>query len=240
MALRQLAIVLDPVASWRRGETSVQYRVLDLRTGDGFFDEDGRALRGLRCEGPALLRCAGHALFVLPLGDPTDWPESADDAWAYLPERVYFDELASAPKGSLPRMPIASVTTGTRRSMIIRTHGPRETSENLTSSGDVVGVVELHGKHERGSIRVGADELHDGVLLGRYPRCDASRFIDDGSLSRVHALLIQIDDTVLVIDTASRNGTRRAGEADARVIPLENDTELELGTATRIRWRWLS
>lgn len=238
MSLRHLVVVLDPVSSWKRGDSAGRYRVLDLRTSNGFFDEDQRPLRGLRCEGPAVLRCGGHALFLLPLGDPTDWPASAEDAWAYLPERVYFDELECTPKGSMPKMPL-QITSGLRHSTIIRTHGPRDTGERL-SAREAAGMLELIGKVERGTIRIGHDELRDGVLLGRYPRCDAARLIDDGSLSRVHSLLIQIDETVLMIDTASRNGTRRVGSQDARVIELDNDSELELGLSTRARWRWIT
>src|SRR3569623_2948068 len=36
LALRHLAIVLDPVKSWARGEATVRYRVLALRTREGF------------------------------------------------------------------------------------------------------------------------------------------------------------------------------------------------------------
>src|SRR5262249_30553341 len=39
LALRHLAVILDPVQSWRRGSTAVRYRVLDLRTERGFTDE---------------------------------------------------------------------------------------------------------------------------------------------------------------------------------------------------------
>ena len=104
LALRHLAVILDPVTSWRSGDKNVRFRFLDLRTNDGFSDEDDRALRGLRCEGPAILRCGGHALFAIPLGDPSDWPKSAEDAWTCLPERVYFDEVDRFPQGSMPRM----------------------------------------------------------------------------------------------------------------------------------------
>ncbi|HSR96934.1 MAG TPA: hypothetical protein VLM79_07790, partial [Kofleriaceae bacterium] len=48
LALRHLAVVLDPVSDWRTG-ANVRYRVLDLRTTDGFIDENDRPLRGLRC-----------------------------------------------------------------------------------------------------------------------------------------------------------------------------------------------
>src|SRR5262245_30017676 len=93
LALRHLATVLHPVQRRRRNSPKVRYRVLDLRTERGFRDEEDKRMRGLRAEGPAFIRCSGHALFILPLGDPSDWPESATDAWAMMPERVYFDEM---------------------------------------------------------------------------------------------------------------------------------------------------
>jgi FHA domain len=250
LALRHLAVLLDPVKSWKAGDKSVQFRVLDLRTNDGFLDESGRQLRGLRCEGPAILRCAGHALFALPLGDPTDWPASAEDAWACLPERVYFDEADHFAQGSLPRMPaIREPVAGfraapgdTRRSVITRTHGPRDSSLGALQTGDLAGTLELIGPTFRETIRLDHDSLRDGVLIGRYARCDgAGGLADDSSLSRVHALLIHIDDALLVVDTASSNGTWDAGERPrSRVFALDGSTpgELLLGRTTRARWRW--
>ncbi len=250
VALRHLAVILDPVTSWRAGEKGVRFRILDLRTSDGFTDEDGRALRGLRCEGPAFLRFAGHALFALPLGDPTDWPESAEDAWACLPERVYFDEVDRFPQGSMPRMAaVRSRTSGLaessgfrRSSIMTRTQGPRDTAQGSVEVGDLAGTLELIGPKFRETIRIGQDALRDGVLLGRYARCDgAGGLADDSTLSRVHALLIQIDDTMLVIDTASSNGTWEHGEKPrARVFMLDGNSELLLGKTTRARWRWVA
>jgi hypothetical protein len=238
LALRHLAIILDPVTSWRAGNTNVRYRVLDLRTNEGFIDEQGRSLRGMRCEGPAILHLAGHAIFMLPLGDATDWPSSAEDAWSMLPERVYFDEMERLAEGSMPRMPMHR--SDARKSTITRTHGPRDTGVNLVASGHTAGTLELAGPQRSGKIGIGQQELHDGVLLGRYERCASAAFADDPSLSRVHALLIQVDDCLLIVDTASTNGTRVAGESNTRVIALDPNTELELGTKTRARWRWLS
>jgi hypothetical protein len=234
LALRHLAVIVDPVTSWKRGDASVRFRVLDLRTGSGFTDEQGRTLRGIRCEGPAMLRCADHALFLLPLGDPSDWPASAKDAWGFLPERVYFDELLRCPEGTFTKMPC---NTSARKSMIFRTHGPRDSSEDLRTSGTRAGTLDLIGPNLAGQITIGGDELRDGVLLGRYARCDSAKFTDDPSMSRVHALMIQIDDRVLLIDTASVNGTRVYGEHRSRVLELTGDTDLQLGKATRARWR---
>jgi FHA domain len=247
LALRHLAVVVDPVSDWRAG-ANVRYRVLDLRTTDGFSDEHDRPLRGLRCEGPGLLRCGGYALFFMPLGDPTDWPAEAEDAWAFLPERVYFDELDRSAQGSVhrvprpPRPPLPVMSNAiTHRSLIISTHGPRDTSDgNLVESGDLAGTLELVGPKNRGTIRIGHDELRDGVLIGRYARCNNAQLADDPSLSRVHALLLQIDDAIVAIDTASLNGTREAHQPKARLIQLTGDTELVLGTATRARWHWIS
>ncbi len=237
LALRHLAVIVDPVTSWKPGDASATFRVLDLRTGSGFVDEQGRTLRGIRCEGPAMLRCADHALFLLPLGDPSDWPASASDAWGFLPERVYFDELLRCPEGSFTRMPQRNAST--RKSMIFRTHGPRDSSESLaTSGGAIAGTLDLIGPNLAGQITIGADELRDGVLLGRYARCDSSKLTDDPSMSRVHALMIQIGERVLLIDTASINGTRLYGHHRSRVIELTDDTDLQLGKATRARWRF--
>lgn len=237
LALRHLAIVLDPVKSWARGDATVRYRVLDLRTSEGFCDETGRPLRGLRAEGPALLRCAGYAMFMLAVGDPSDWPAKPEDAWGMLPERVYFDELDRCAEGSFTKLP----TPGRRTSTLVRTAGVRDTSVGLVKRGTAAaGTLELRGSHTGGYLEVGQQELTDGILLGRYPRCNGAGFSDDPSLSRVHALLIQIDDTLLVVDTSSRNGSRLRGSDDARVIEILGETELELGSHTRVRWRWTS
>jgi len=237
LALRQLAVVLAPVESWARGSSSVRYRVLDLKTQDGMIDEEGRALRGLRAEGPAILRCAGYAIFILTLGDPTDWPAAAGDAWQMLPERVYFDELERCPDSSVPRIRYRAREHETHHSVVMRTVGPRDTGSRLVADGDAAGTLEIIGPHRRTVLSVGHDALHDGLLLGRYHRCDAVD-PDDASLSRVHALLLHDHDRLLMIDTASFNGTRISGEENARVIVIERDLEVVLGRKTRARWRW--
>ncbi len=245
LPLRQLAVVLAPVKSWARGKPEIHYRVFDLRTGDGMRDEEGRALRGLRAEGPAILRCGGYTLFMLPIGDPTDWPERGDDAWQMLPERVYLDELTHAPGGSLPGLKLPKVhPSSTRPSVVYRTAGPRDTSVRL-AAGERPGTLEIASQAGQGqsvSFSIGADALRDGVLLGRYARCDgAAGVAEDNSMSRVHLLIVHVDDQLLAIDTASSRGTRLAGgnENDAvRVVALDQEVELVLGKKTSVRWRW--
>ena len=95
LSLRHLALVLSPLRSWDAHD--VRFHVLDLRTAAAFQDERGRTLEAVRVEGPALLSCGRHALYFLQTGDATDFPRSAADAWAMLPERIYIDERDAEP-----------------------------------------------------------------------------------------------------------------------------------------------
>lgn len=224
LALRQLAVVVSPL----RDVGDVSFRLLDLHTGAGILDEEGRPLRGLRAEGPALVRCGGYLVLALPLGDPTDWPASAADAWACLPERVYFDELAHPPDGSVV-MPVRDRHT----TVVTRIRGPVVIDRSLVA-GDLAGTLHINGA----PVEVGHEALRTGVLLGRYDRCGA-QLVADPSLSRVHALLVQLDDRLLVVDTASTFGTRMHGR-DARVFEITHGSELELAEETRVRWTWVA
>lgn len=237
LALRQLAVVLGPVTDWRAGASTVSFRVLDLRTQDGMVDEEGRPLRGLRSEGPAIVRCGGYAIFALPLGDPTDWPMSAADAWDQLPQRVYHDELVRVPDASVvkPRPADRRHTT-----VVTRITGPRELGAQLASGGEVAGRLWLKGPFGACTLELGPQALRDGVLLGRYDRCDGRGLALDNAVSRVHALLLLIDERLVAIDIASTNGTRLAGAPDARIVQVEHDALIELGGAMLVRWRWAS
>ncbi len=239
LALRQLAVVVAPLSSWRKGSSEVSYRVLDLRTTAGMLDETGRALRGMRAEGPSLLRCGGYVLLALPLGDPTDWPERAEDAWAMLPERVYFDELARPPDGSALNVRVPRRAPGF--TVITRTLGPRDTAAvRLVEHGEAAGKLVITGPAGQLALTVGERALREGVLLGRYARCDGAVMGLADTLSRVHAMLLLADERLLVIDTASTAGTCVLGAEAARVIELVGATTLELGGETQVAWRWLS
>lgn len=236
LALRQLAVVLDPVHDWRAGSAEVSFRMLDLRTAEGMIDEEGRPLRGLRSEGPAVVRCGGYVIYALPLGDPTDWPASASLAWEYMPERVYHDELARIPDASVVRPMVVPGRHATR--IVTRTSGPRTTAMRLVSGQDLAGRLVVRSSRGSMALDVGHQALREGVLIGRYPRCDGRWLDDEPSLSRVHALLLRVGDRLLAIDVASTNGTRFSGGSDARVLELRHGAEMELGESVVARWRW--
>jgi hypothetical protein len=224
LSLRQLVVVLDPVTSFERG-SSVAYRILDLRTEGGFTDELGRPLRGLCADGPAVLRCAGYMLFCLPLGDATDWPADAETAWSMLPERVYSEEADRRERRSM------------RRSTVIAPlPGPRESGMLLTD-GAFAGTLEMIGPGRHGgTLAVGVDALRDGLVLGRYVRCDGAQMFKDQMLSRVHVMLLQRGDTLLAIDTASTHGINLVNFASERVVQLPDRAELSIGPCSRVIW----
>ncbi|MBM4279962.1 MAG: FHA domain-containing protein [Deltaproteobacteria bacterium] len=65
------------------------------------------------------------------------------------------------------------------------------------------------------------DQLHDGLLLGRYERCAGhAETAADLGISRVHALVVARRDRLYVVDTGSTNGTR-VKRADGAVVELD-------------------
>ena len=53
--------------------------------------------------------------------------------------------------------------------------GPRDTSTSFASAGDRAGTLEVISRHQRGTLTLGHDALHDGVLIGRYAAATARR-----------------------------------------------------------------
>ena len=238
LALRQLAVIVTPLGL--TGGT-VTFRALDLHSEGGMQDEAGRTLRGLRADGAAGVRCAGYVMFVLPVGPGTTWPDTGPAAWAALPPRAYVEALARVPDASvvraparvLPDVPFASGT------LVIRTPGPH-TSEVVMAPHDIAGHLWLRGPGSERTIAIGHEVLCDGLLVGRYARCQHGRCDDDESVSRVHALVMLVDERIIVVDTGSTNGVF-AGEAErVKVAELVGDGRVRLGGGTAMGWRWAS
>jgi hypothetical protein len=82
---------------------------------------------------------------------------------------------------------------------------------------------------------VWSDQLERGILVGRDDRCSHGG-VDEGNLSRVHLVLLSVDDEVWAIDTASTNGTRVLHGAPFRQLLLSGDTHLILADALSLRW----
>ena len=130
LSLRHLAVILH-----RQGVGSpVRFRVLDLRTPNGFQDERGRSLEalGLRrsLDDPVRL---SFAVMMFPTGGGNPpWPEDPHQAWARVPERLYTAARVAGgracprtPPGSGIRVPSSTWPTPVRPPSSLRFPAPR-------------------------------------------------------------------------------------------------------------------
>jgi hypothetical protein len=105
--------------------------------------------------------------------------------------------------------------------------------------GPVWARVALRGRGGRVVMELSRAQLETLVLVGRYPRCQRGELSPFSELvSRVHAGLLAVDDTIEVIDLASTNGLsqasgagERAGEGTptARTIRVRSRASIALG-----------
>ncbi len=241
LSLRHLALLVPPPPSW----DAIGFELIDLRTQQAFRDERGRHLEGLAAEGPAFVSCGPFALFVLPTGDPADWPELATDAWAMIPERVLVEERAAEPdrwrRGGYRARPRSIRREGERsQTAITSIPSPLAPGEPLVMDGEVpLGALRITS--ERGSRRllVGPAAASRGILLGRYSRCDGSEVLAHDSISRAHLLVKRVGDRVVAIDTASTAGTYVDGREHAvRVVALDRGEVAVIGgDRAFVRWQ---
>lgn len=159
--------------------------------------------------------------------------------------------VTSAP--AEPRSPPAASTTTTtsavasveaRRTAITRIRsqrGPTRASVELVGADEQpLGALRLSAGADAQTVTLSERVLDEGVLLGRYERCDThgASVIDIDGISRVHVLVIRVDGVVYAVDTASTNGTYLARGDEVRIVGLSGGTELILGDdLAHMEWR---
>lgn len=248
VALRHLAIVVHPTD----GEAEPRFRVLDLRTGSAMTDELGRRLESLEAEGAVFVTVGSCALFVLPTTpDDLPWPDDAEQAWVCIPERVYFDDAPARPDRWAHR-PLARSSApaifGDRSVTVVQTFvGParaqrRPLSDSQLDDGEQpVGALRLESDTDAETIEQGERALGQGVLLGRYDRCDDCGLpaLRSRRVSRVHLLVLQVGGDVYAIDTASTNGVAdlAGGEKAGRVFAMGGKRPLGLPGGVQLTWQ---
>lgn len=237
LSLRHLALLLHP----QQGGADLRFKLLDLRTHVAFEDEHDNRVEELVAEGPMFVRCGRYALFCLVTGDPLDWPEDADDAWDCIPSRVYQKENDAEPDRWARRLRRAQPGRDSLRTVIHTAPGPVRASEHLLVA-DEAPIGELHVRTPLGhqSLVIGRAAACQGILLGRYERCDVdgTRVLADNGISRVHVLVVEIENRLYAVDTASTNGTwSHHHRQEIRIHALEPGTQLMLGyERALLRW----
>jgi Inner membrane component of T3SS, cytoplasmic domain len=230
VSLRHLA-----VASARRGADEVRIRVLDLQTGSGLRTESGEPCEALDAEGPLFVSVGEYKLFCFPTGSLARglWGDSAAEAWASFPERIYLDKRIR-PRDRTERRPMATVARRSIITHIVESPQPLGRRRLPGDVGERIGALEIEAEGGRGVFPVHAREATRGILVGRYERCDLG--VSDASLSRVHALLIDHDSELWIVDTASTNGIWDEQEERIRQKTLGAGAMLRLTTSIELRW----
>jgi hypothetical protein len=191
-------------------------------------------------------------LFCLPTGDTTAWPQDPEDGWQCIPERVFLRAAQAEPDrwkrqkraGRNGRQPVFPAADGKQRNAVTLVHsvaGPVRARARLLAPGEeALGTMRVSANAGIQTLVIGPYAAQQGVLLGRYERCDidgANVLTNDG-ISRVHLLIIDIEGHLYAIDTGSTHGTWLSGEdREVRITPLDKGTELTLGAKlAALRW----
>jgi FHA domain-containing protein len=192
----------------------IQLRAIDLRSRVGLLSEDGRRCEAIASRGPLFLQVASYVVFLLPTGPSVrPWTRDADETWRGFSPRS--QEILPPPQPLKSRA--APGADAVRLATI-----------TLDSSSPQAG--DLTSTHA-----VWSDQLERGILVGRDDRCSHGG-LDEGNLSRVHLVLLSVDDEVWAIDTASTNGTRIQDGPQFRQLLLSGETRLVLADALALRW----
>jgi hypothetical protein len=240
LSLRHLAIVLH-----RRVDGGpVAFRVLDLRTPLAFADEERSRLEAVEASGPLLLWCGSLALLLFPTGGGTPtWPEDADAAWSRVPERRYVEKtpalLGRGPAVAVRARPLDPPQPDVGATTLVNTFaGPVFPSLDPDESDPPRGELLVASASGRAAVRLGPQAARRGVLLGRYERCDTTGLpvLVDPALSRVHLLVVEMDEALYAIDTASRNGSWCNGQP-VRATRLQPGLRFSLAGKATVAWR---
>ena len=202
------------VRATRGAQGQLQLRAIDLSSRCGLLSEEGKRCEAIASEGPLFLRIASYAVLLFPTGPAVRrWSHDPDETWRHLAPRN--QEILPPPQ------PLKSRSAPAPGAVKLATI-------TIQSSSPQAG--ELTSTHA-----VWSDQLERGILVGRDDRCSHGG-VDEGNLSRVHLVLLSVDDEVWAIDTASTNGTRVLHGPPFRQLLLSGDTHLVLADALSLRW----
>jgi len=202
------------VRATRSAGGTLHLRAIDLRSRVGLLSEEGTRCEAIASKGPLFLQVGSYVIFLFPTGPSVkQWTTDADETWRGFAPRN--QEILPPPQ---PLKSRAAPAPGAVRLATITIQSSSPQAGDLTST---------HA--------VWSDQLERGILVGRDDRCSHGG-LEEGNLSRVHLVLLSVDDEVWAIDTASTNGTRVYNGPPFRQMLLTGETQLVLADALALRW----
>lgn len=97
----------------------------------------------------------------------------------------------------------------------------------------LAGRLTLRMQTRYASGNVTSADLSRGLLIGRHSRCDVQ--VDDSYISRVHAVLVDIDGEPTIVDAGSTNGLHRSDGAVVRCEAI-GSSAVWLARTAAISW----
>jgi hypothetical protein len=202
------------VRTTRGRHGQLHLRAIDLRSRCGLLSEDGKRCEAIASKGPLFLQVSSYVLLLLPTGPSVKpWTNDADETWRGFAPR---DQEILPPPQPLKSRAAPSPNAVKLATITIQSSSPQ--AGDLTST---------HA--------VWSDQLERGILVGRDDRCSHGG-LEEGNLSRVHLVLLSVDDEVWAIDTASTNGTRVYNGPPFRQLLMTGESQLVLADALALRW----
>jgi hypothetical protein len=198
-----------------------------------------------------MLRFASQTALLFPTGGSEEpWPEEGHAAWQKIPERTHLECATAHPERWFDladrrprRAPEALDASGGPPTVSTSFPGPAFPlpallDRDMAGTDCVRGEIIVRCAKRRVSLRMGETAMRQGVLLGRYDRCDNGgvAVLADERLSRVHLLLVEMGGAFYAVDTASKNGVWQ-GSRRVHVVRLEPGLELTLADQASVEWR---
>lgn len=216
--------------------------IWDLNTRQPFSTEDGKKNCAVVSDGPTYFAIDSFAIWCLPCGAGTEWPERASAAWDAMPPRSFVDRRDPLPASR--RAGVHALPPPKKKGPPYR--GFDESSRVTTLAPPLLlgdddepelawATIKLLSRHAKAKRNVSAERLGQGLLIGRYERCGLSLGEIDKNVSRVHFLLVRIGADVWVIDTGSTNGVRKDGKP-VEALLLQDVDRLEFGSNMTLEW----
>jgi hypothetical protein len=201
---------------------AVAVRVLDLRTGLGFYLDDDGERRALAAVGPLALRVGRYALVALPSG-------------SQVPEERPLPQVVAA-----PAMPTHSARSSARITSVT-TLPPAPMLQDVLRdvSAPSFARVTLRRGGAWASVDLPDAALDAGVLVGRADRCETRlRSVLTESVSRVHLLLLREHGEIHAFDVASTQGVYADGQRVRRLRLPDRGGTLRLASKDPVLLEW--
>lgn len=217
--------------------TGVRVRVWDLQTGQPFRTEDGAQASAVVADGPLFITLGSYTFaFLATVPQVAEHP---DEAWADLPPREFAAKNHSVVAAAAVARPTGEEKVkAARTAPITRIPAPTSLVSSHVPPHLRFARLTIEAQGRRLAHDVSLDDLRRGVLVGRYDRCQLGQ-VCETTVSRVHLLVVAVDDRIYAFDTASTNGTEYDGVRVASVRLGRSET-LELGGETRLSWQTLA